>query len=257
MMNEALLTLILITSRPVEVVTTGYCWHYPCVNRGHEHGITASGSKVERGVCAAAWSVFPRGSVFYVPGYGLCRVEDTGRLVNGKHIDLYFDRIEDAIAWGRKTITVWRVPVETQETIGKWATENFGRPSPFAVVRRSVDELLEALEVCVKENAATTTMFKAMRLGLECMEKYAHPDDVLFKLTPEIAKEIADSMVVNYHAATVMHVDIHSFIDQKMDVNRRRKWKRNADGTGQHIDEPNVDEDVVLDSLTAEEESHG
>jgi hypothetical protein len=146
--------------------------------------------------------------------------------------------------------------METQETIGKWATENFGRPSPFAIVRRSLDELLEALEVTVIANEATRTMFKAMRMGLECMEKYAHKPDDQYRLTPEIAKEIADSMVVNYHAATVMNVDIHSYVDAKMVVNRNRKWKKNADGTGQHI-EPNVDEDKVLDSMTAEEESHG
>lgn len=147
--------------------------------------------------------------------------------------------------------------METQETIGKWATENFGRPTPLAVLRRSCDELLEALEVCVINNLATRTMFSAMRMGLEHLDKYALPDDKLHKLTPEIAKELADSMVVNYHAATVMNVDIHDFIDRKMDVNRRRKWKRNADGTGQHIDEPKVDEDKILDSMLSEEETHG
>jgi hypothetical protein len=134
--------------------------------------------------------------------------------------------------------------METQETIGKWATENFGRPTPLAVLRRSCDELLEAMEVCVVNNLATRTMFSAMRRGLEHLDKYALPEDKIYKLTPEIAKELADSMVVNY------------FVDRKMDVNRRRKWKKNADGTGQHIDEPNVDEDTVLDSLLSEEETH-
>ena len=147
---------------------------------------------------------------------------------------------------------------ETQETIGQWATTNFGRPTPLAVLRRSCDELLEALEVCVVNNLATRTMFAAMRKGLEHLDAYAIPEDKIHVRIPEIAKELADSMVVNYHAATVMNVNIHSFIDAKMDVNRRRKWKRNADGTGQHITEPNVDEDIILsstDELALEEES--
>ena len=256
MTSTILLTLILTASRPVEVTTTGYCWHTPCVNEAHAKGRTASGSMVEPGICAADWSVFPRGSLFYVPGYGLCRVEDTGRLVKGKHLDLFFTEIGDAIKWGRRKQLVRSVRMETQETIGKWATENFGRPTPLAVLRRSCDELLESMEVCVVNNLATRTMFSAMRRGLEHLDKYALPEDKIHKLIPEIAKELADSMVVNYHAATVMNVDIHDFVDRKMDVNRRRKWKKNADGTGQHIDEPNVDEDTVLDSLLSEEETH-
>lgn len=137
---------------------------------------------------------------------------------------------------------------ETQDTIGPWAVETFGRPTPLAVLRRSCDEILEAMEVCVVNNEATRTMFKAMRMGLEHLDKYAHTQDVLHRLAHRIAEEIADSEIVNKHAAYVLKVDLQTYIDRKMEINRRRKWKSNGDGTGQH-----VDEDVVLNSIDQEE----
>jgi hypothetical protein len=138
--------------------------------------------------------------------------------------------------------------MEDQFTIGKWATENFGKPNILAVLRRSCDELLEAMEECVVTNEATRTMFKAMRLGMEHLDKYKLPDEVISAAIPLIAAEIADSEIVNKHAAAVMHVDLNSFVQDKMVINRRRKWKQNKDGTGQH-----VDEDIVLNSIDQEE----
>lgn len=138
--------------------------------------------------------------------------------------------------------------LEDQFTIGKWATENFGKPDILAVLRRSCDELLEAMEVCVIGNEATRTMFKAMRLGLEHLDKYKHADQTLHDLIPSIAEELADSEIVNKHAAAVMGIDLNGYVQHKMAINRRRKWKQNKDGTGQH-----VDEDIILDSIDQEE----
>ncbi len=138
--------------------------------------------------------------------------------------------------------------LEDQFTIGKWATENFGKPNILAVLRRSCDELLEAMEECVVSNEATRTMFKAMRLGMEHLDKYKLPDEVLYAATPLIAAELADSEIVNKHAAAVLHVDLNSYVQNKMAINRRRKWRQNKDGTGQH-----VDEDIILESIDQEE----
>lgn len=138
--------------------------------------------------------------------------------------------------------------LEDQFTIGKWATENFGKPNILAVLRRSCDELLEAMEECVVSNEATRTMFKAMRLGMEHLDKYKLPDEVIQAAIPLIAAEVADSEIVNKHAAAVMNVDLNTYVQNKMAINRRRKWKQNKDGTGQH-----VDEDIILDSIDQEE----
>ena len=251
--------LVLALTKPVEVKTTGYCGTYPCVNKGAEHGITKSGRRARRGTCAADWSVHPAGSILFVPGYGLCRVEDTGRLVKGHHLDLYFETVEEARQWGVKHQFIKGVRMESQSkeletlledqfTIGKWATENFGKPNILAVLRRSCDELLEAMEECVVSNEATRTMFKAMRLGMEHLDKYKLPDEVIQAAIPLIAAEVADSEIVNKHAAAVMNVDLSTYVQNKMAINRRRKWKQNKDGTGQH-----VDEDIILNSIDQEE----
>ena len=104
------------------------------------------------------------------------------------------------------------------------------------------------MEECVVSNEATRTMFKAMRLGMEHLDKYKLPDEVLYAATPLIAAELADSEIVNKHAAAVLHVDLNSYVQNKMAINRRRKWRQNKDGTGQH-----VDEDIILESIDQEE----
>ena len=95
-------TLMLLNPTIHDVKTTGYCADPPCVDAKWADGITASGTVARRGVCAADWSVFPKGAVVDIPGYGLCRVEDTGNpdYVNGLHLDLFFDSEEEAIQWG-------------------------------------------------------------------------------------------------------------------------------------------------------------
>jgi 3D (Asp-Asp-Asp) domain-containing protein len=253
------LLLVLTLSNPVAAKTTGYCPTYPCVNRRAEHGITKSGRRARRGTCAADWSVYPAGHIYFIKGYGLCRIEDTGRVVKGRHLDLYFDTVQEARDWGVRYQLIQEVHMESnaqelerlledQFTIGKWATENFGKPNILAVLRRSCDELLEAMEECVVQNEATRTMFKAMRLGMEHLDKYKLPDEVLTAGIPVIAAELADSEIVNKHAAAVMGVNLDTYVQNKMTVNRRRKWKQNKDGTGQH-----VDEDIVLNSIDQEE----
>ena len=101
---------------PVDnVKVTGYCPGPPCVHPRWADGITAAGTKVRHGVCAADWSVFPKGSVFEIPGYGRCRVEDTGNGVKGEHLDLYFPTAHTARQWGVKYMRVYYVGREKLE----------------------------------------------------------------------------------------------------------------------------------------------
>lgn len=39
-----------------------------------------------------------------IEGYGEVVVEDTGGAIKGYRIDLYFERHEDALEWGRKMV---------------------------------------------------------------------------------------------------------------------------------------------------------
>ena len=55
---------------------------------------------------AADTARYPFGTVMYVPGYGYGRVEDKGSAITGNHIDVFFKRHRDAVAWGRKNLRV-------------------------------------------------------------------------------------------------------------------------------------------------------
>ncbi len=69
-------------------------------------GITASGTKAKVGTIAADSRVFPFGTRMRVPGYGWGTVEDRGGAIKGGKIDLFFRSHEDALEWGRQTVTV-------------------------------------------------------------------------------------------------------------------------------------------------------
>jgi len=91
----------------MEVLTTGYTSHDP----GEDgKGITYTGTRARPGVVAVDPKVIPLGSLVWVPGYspqyGLVRAEDTGSLVQGNHIDLFFQNRQDALDWGKQTEAV-------------------------------------------------------------------------------------------------------------------------------------------------------
>jgi len=109
------------------LVTTAYCpcreccgwtrtWYGKPViaygpNKGKAKavGITASGTKAKPGTIAADTSIFPFGTVMYIPGYGYGVVEDRGGDIKGYHIDLYYHSHKTALEWGRvvKEVRVW------------------------------------------------------------------------------------------------------------------------------------------------------
>ena len=117
---------------PVERVmqVTGYCkcgkccgWHRtwygrPVFSSGPNKGkrkpvgVTASGSRARPGTIAADTSLYPFGTVMYIPGYGYGRVEDRGGKVKGQHIDLYFRSHRQALAWGNRKLRVKVWPLE-------------------------------------------------------------------------------------------------------------------------------------------------
>ncbi len=99
--------------------------------------------------------------------------------------------------------------VETQESISKWIKQTFGEArSNSRIVARANEEMAELLS-------------------------YSTSNDNHEK----IAEEIADIFIVLYEVATNVGVDIHKEVNQKMEVNRARKWKLDNTGCGQHIEE--------------------
>ena len=51
-------------------------------------------------------SVIPLGSLLWVSGYGVAIAGDTGGAIKGEIIDLHFSTVQQAVSWGRRTVTV-------------------------------------------------------------------------------------------------------------------------------------------------------
>ncbi|MBW7908620.1 MAG: 3D domain-containing protein [Kiritimatiellae bacterium] len=116
-----------VEPREYVVVTTGYCpcseccgwtrnwWGRPTYASGplrgkaKKVGQTASGAMAKPGTIAADTSIFPFGTVMYVPGYGYGRVEDRGGDIKGYHIDLFYRTHSAALQHGRyrEGVKVW------------------------------------------------------------------------------------------------------------------------------------------------------
>ncbi len=99
--------------KQVNVTATGYTAGEESTGKrpGHPaYGITYSGVKVKRSyvsTVAADLSIFPLGSILYVPGYGYGVVADIGAKIKGKRLDLYFDTTRQVYAqWGKKNVDV-------------------------------------------------------------------------------------------------------------------------------------------------------
>jgi peptidoglycan DL-endopeptidase CwlO len=83
-------------SRLLTVVATGYSLA----------GNTASGIPVGPGVVAVDPAVIPLGTRLTIPGYGQGIAADTGGSISGARIDLWFSSQADALAWGRRSVTI-------------------------------------------------------------------------------------------------------------------------------------------------------
>jgi 3D (Asp-Asp-Asp) domain-containing protein len=78
------------------VSSTGYCLR----------GNTSTGVPTGPGVVAVDPSTIPLGTRMSVPGYGEGVAADTGPAVSGRMIDLWFSTCGEALAWGRRTVTI-------------------------------------------------------------------------------------------------------------------------------------------------------
>ncbi len=144
-----------IQSIEVEMTTTSYCHCRKCCSykwllfipyqktgfmryRVKHVGMTSSGAMVRPGSIAADTSIYPYGTVMYIPGYGYGRVEDTGGAIKGQHIDVYRPNHWFARQWGVQTlkVKVWLLPEE----------EPVDPPVPERLITNSLTNLLHGLE---------------------------------------------------------------------------------------------------------------
>lgn len=86
------------------VVATGYCSCSKCC--GKTNGITASGARASWGTIAAPRG-YAFGSRYRISGLpGTFTVRDRGGAINGNRIDIWFSSHSNALAWGRRTVTL-------------------------------------------------------------------------------------------------------------------------------------------------------
>ena len=69
-------------------------------------GSTSTGVPTGWGVAAVDPAVIPLGTHMSVPGYGDAVAADTGAAVHGAAIDLWFPSDDQALAWGRRTVSI-------------------------------------------------------------------------------------------------------------------------------------------------------
>ncbi|MBM6618699.1 3D domain-containing protein [Bacillus suaedaesalsae] len=98
----------------VTVTATGYTAGVESTGKSPDHpsyGITYSGVKVKRDLystIAADKSVFPIGTILFIPGYGFGVVADTGGAIKGNKLDLYYDTVQEVYEkWGKKKVEVY------------------------------------------------------------------------------------------------------------------------------------------------------
>lgn len=109
-------TIDLSKYEKMEVVATGYTAGFESTGKHPDspaYGITYSGVKVKRDLystIAADISIFPVGTILWVPDYGYGVVADTGGAIKGNRLDLYFHTVKDVYdQWGKRTIDVYIV----------------------------------------------------------------------------------------------------------------------------------------------------
>jgi len=83
-------------ARTLTVTSTGYSLS----------GRTSTGLPVGFGIVAVDPAVIPLGTRITIPGYGEGVAGDTGGAVQGMTIDLWFPTLAQALAWGRRTVTI-------------------------------------------------------------------------------------------------------------------------------------------------------
>ncbi|TMU84533.1 hypothetical protein FGG79_16770 [Bacillus sp. BHET2] len=104
------------------VVATGYTAGVESTGKNPGdplYGITYSGVKVKRDLystIAADTSVYPIGTILFIPRYGYGVVADTGSAIKGNKLDLYYETVDEVYnEWGKQTLDVYVIQMGSGE----------------------------------------------------------------------------------------------------------------------------------------------
>jgi NTP pyrophosphatase (non-canonical NTP hydrolase) len=118
---------------------------------------------------------------------------------------------------------------EDQTSISEWGAYTFGTAKdPALLVGRALEEFGELASLLLP--AKVGSMFRDVITAL--MKELETPE--LSDIGELVSGELADILVVLYQAAEGYGIDLLGAVDEKMTVNRARKWKTSKEGIGQH-----------------------
>lgn len=139
-------TIDLKTYPSETVIATGYTAGIESTGKTSDHpeyGITYSGVKVTRDLystIAADLSVYPLGTILYIPGYGYGVVADKGGAIKGNKIDLYYPTVEDVYQqWGKKHVEVYLIEKGTGELAAE-TLKHLNETEALQVFRNKLNE---------------------------------------------------------------------------------------------------------------------
>ena len=112
-----------------------------------------------------------------------------------------------------------------------WGADKLGS---FDCVERGVGRALMEFGELVRALGLSTVGRNVEGAGRSIVRQEYRPEPIVD--VDSIAEEMADVVIVLYRAASAAGIDLHTEIDRKMAINRKRDWRREAGGTGRHID---------------------
>ena len=92
--------------KAMSMTATAYYWGPECTGK-YADGFTYCGLPATKGVIAVDPRVIPLWTKVYVDGYGFAVAGDVGSAIKGKIIDLCYDTYPEALAWGRRKVTLY------------------------------------------------------------------------------------------------------------------------------------------------------
>ena len=111
-----------------------------------------------------------------------------------------------------------KAPIENQKTITAWAVEQFGGSSPITTWMR-----------CNNEFCELGTILNSLRNSENYLEEA--------ELRKAAIEEVADVAIILMQVMEKLGGDFHKAVDDKMKINRARKWKKLDNGRHQHTGE--------------------
>jgi NTP pyrophosphatase (non-canonical NTP hydrolase) len=140
---------------------------------------------------------------------------------------------------------------ELVERCGRWSLATFG-PTPEGSPAQELRLIAEVTELCLAAGASPHAIESevtraAVRAGALPSTMFA--SDRSQSQPEKVPEEMGDVLIVLAQLAYRRGIDLGGETLRKQDRNEARKWKVNADGTGQHIelsgsDIPNPDQET-------------